>query len=186
MFRLRAILISCLLVITVLTGCRTPVAQRVETAAHTVHTAAPPHRPKAAVSTRKPCPKVCRAYIEHLVLKQYLAALWRAAHGPTRWGAPPPVSSRTCPAGPIHDLIDITFTVAAPWFQSIAWRESNCQPTARNASGSAGIGQLLGHDDLLRRACPLADPAVSWADFHCNIEASWLLFIGSGTAPWRL
>jgi hypothetical protein len=189
LLRLRAILLSSVLVLPVLTGCRPPVVRSVETAAHNpvrpAVTAPPAKRPKA-VSTPSPCPKACRVWIQHLVVAEYLAAVWRSTHGPTRWGAPAPVSSGTCPAGPVHDLIDITFTIAAPWFQSIAWRESNCQPGARNASGSSGIGQLLGHDDLLRAACPLLDPSVSWADFHCNVEASWRLFVGLGVAPWRL
>lgn len=150
----------------------------------------PPGRTAPAHPKKKPkkvCGPACVAYADRLTLAEFFQALWDSTHGPTRWGSPQPVSGMSCPPGPVHDLIDQTFTIAAPWFQSIAWRESGCQPGARNgSSGSAGIGQLLGHDDLLREACPALDPAVSWADFHCNVEASWRLFIGSGIGPWKL
>lgn len=133
------------------------------------------------------CGPRCVAYARRVTIAQYLQAIWDSTHGPSRWGAPQPVSGMVCPPGPVHDLIDQTFTIAAPWFQSVAWRESGCQPAARNgSSGSAGIGQLLGHDDLLALVCPLVPPSQSWADYRCNIEASWRLFQGSGTAPWKL
>ena len=100
--------------------------------------------------------------------------------------APVPVSDSRCPPGPVKDEIDRIFNVSAPWAESIAWRESNCRPEVRNASGSAGVMQLLGHDDLLAEWCPKQNPSVSWADYRCNIGASWLLYSAQGIAPWRL
>lgn len=97
-----------------------------------------------------------------------------------------PVSSSRCPAGPVKDEIDRVFGTASGWAESIAWRESNCEPTARNASGSAGVFQLLGHSDLLHAACPESDPATSWSVADCNIRAAKSLFDGSGVAPWHL
>jgi len=100
---------------------------------------------------------------------------------------PSPVSSARCPAGPVKDEIDAVFGPAGPWAESVAWRESNCQPGTRNgSSGSAGIFQLLGHQDLLRAACPTLDPSTSWADPDCNIRAAKYLYDAAGIAPWRL
>lgn len=99
--------------------------------------------------------------------------------------APTPVSSRRCD-GAIGALIDSVFGPAGAWAQSIAARESGCTPTARNASGSAGLFQLFHHDDLLAAVCPSLSPSVSWADARCNTLAAYSLYRGSGTAPWRL
>lgn len=102
-------------------------------------------------------------------------------------GSPSPVSSARCPAGPIKDEIDNVFGPAAEWAESVVWRESNCTPTARNgSSGSAGLFQLLHHDDLLRAACPTLDPSTSWAVPDCNIRAAKDLYDAAGIAPWRL
>lgn len=98
-----------------------------------------------------------------------------------------PVSGRRCPAGPIKDEIDSVFGPAAEWAESVVMRESGCQPGARNgSSGSAGLFQLLGHQDLLRAACPDKDPNVSWADPDCNIRAAKFLYDAAGISPWRL
>lgn len=100
--------------------------------------------------------------------------------------APQPVSEQRCPSGPVKDEIQQVFVFAAPWAESIAWRESNCEPGARNPSGSAGLFQLLGHDDLLLAACPDVPPGQSWAVADCNIRAAKNLYDGSGVTPWRL
>lgn len=142
--------------------------------------------PNTAARTLARLSRAERATFRRWVLHVELAAFYAALPVVTRWGAPTPVSSMVCPPGPIHDEIDKVFGIAAPWFQSIAWRESNCEPWARNASGSEGIGQLLGHDDLLAAACPMIPPSVSWGSADCNIRASFLLFEGSGIGPWRL
>lgn len=100
---------------------------------------------------------------------------------------PAPVSSRRCPAGPVQAEIDAVFGSAAPWAESVAWRESNCEAGARNGrSGSAGVFQLLGHDDLLRAACPTVDPGASWAIADCNIRAAKDLYDVAGIGPWHL
>lgn len=83
-------------------------------------------------------------------------------------------------------LIHQTWHADQDWAQQVAWRESRCTPDARNGSGSEGIFQLLGHDDLLRAACPKQSPSSSWADPYCNIEAGWLLYLRAGRSPWRL
>ncbi len=111
--------------------------------------------------------------------------------GPSTLGpavsAPVPVSSRRCPPGEVHDLIVSTFGPASDWAESVAWRESNCQPGARNgSSGSAGVFQLLRHDDLLRAACPELEPAQSWSVARCNVQAAKYLFDAAGISPWRL
>lgn len=129
-------------------------------------------------------PAIRRAFRRYLIGIAF--AHWLAGLPPdstTVWGAPTPVSSAVCPPGPVHDEINRVFGDAAPWFQSIAWRESGCDPAAYNPSGASGVGQLLGHADLVAQACPTA-PDVFNAD--CNIRASFLLFKASGTAPWRL
>jgi hypothetical protein len=110
----------------------------------------------------------------------------RARPGPAVSSTARPVSGAGC-VGTVKAEIDAVFGAAASWAESIVWRESNCQPGARNgSSGSAGLFQLLGHEDLLRAACPGKDPTSSWADPDCNIRAAKLLYDGSGIAPWRL
>ena|SRR5215831_939575 len=68
------------------------------------------------------------------------------------------------------------------WAQQIAWRESRCQANAYNRSGSKGLFQLLGHDDLLTKACG----SPKWSDPLCNAKAAWMLYQGSGRRPWNL
>lgn len=98
---------------------------------------------------------------------------------------PPPISERRCPE--LSGLFDSIFGCASEWSQSVAWRESNCRPDARNgSSGSAGLLQLYRHDDILAAVCPELSPSVSWADPRCNLLAGKSLFDGSGTRPWAL
>jgi hypothetical protein len=114
----------------------------------------------------------------------------------SRAGTPAPVSDARCPAGAVKDEIDRVFGTAAPWAESVAVRESHCEPGARNgSSGSAGLFQLLGHDDLLRAACPTHivagktvayPPSESWSNYDCNIRAAKDLYDAAGIAPWRL
>lgn len=102
--------------------------------------------------------------------------------------ARPPVAVSASDHGCAYaSLIRSVWLQDAEWAIGIAWRESNCQPTARNgSSGSAGLFQLLGHEDMFRYACPGQDPAMSWADPECNVRAAWHLYEGAGRAPWRL
>lgn len=98
---------------------------------------------------------------------------------------PTPVGTGRC-VGAIESEIVRVFGSAAPWASSVAWRESNCIPTARNgASGSAGLFQLFRHDDLLAAVCPGVSPSVSWSNPDCNIRAAYALYQGSGTQPWN-
>lgn len=99
-------------------------------------------------------------------------------------GSPTPISTHRC-TGAVEAEIEAVFGQAAPWASSIAWRESRCNPAARNASGSAGIFQLYRHDDLLAAVCPGVSPQVSWSNPKCNVEAAYRLYLGSGTRPWR-
>jgi hypothetical protein len=66
----------------------------------------------------------------------------------------------------------------------IAWRESRCDPGARNPSGASGLFQLMLplHSGLFWQVC-LAGPA-SWHDPWCNAHAARLLYDGSGWRPW--
>lgn len=100
--------------------------------------------------------------------------------------APVPVSDHRCPPGPIAQEIQHAFGFAAPWAESIAWRESNCRPDPPHNNPSRGLFQFQGHQDLLRAACPQRDPAVSVYDAHCAIRAAKLLYDAQGIAPWRL
>lgn len=102
-------------------------------------------------------------------------------------GAPTPISSQRC-SGVVEAEIQRMFGPAAPWASSIAVRESNCRPDARNPSGSSGLFQLLlpMHNDLLSSVCPSVPPDVSWSDASCNIAAAYRLYLGAGTAPWAL
>lgn len=84
-----------------------------------------------------------------------------------------------CPYAP---LIREVWQTDAEWAITIARRESNCEPGARNPSGASGLFQLLGHSDLLIAACG----SDAWADPTCNVKAAWLLYQGAGRAPWNL
>jgi soluble lytic murein transglycosylase-like protein len=64
----------------------------------------------------------------------------------------------------------------------IAWRESRCNPGARNRSGAVGLFQLLNHPDLFWAVCPFDYQAPVKA--HCNAKAARLLYNSSGWAPW--
>lgn len=93
------------------------------------------------------------------------------------------------PSGCAYEgLVRNVFTDDADWAVSIALRESNCEPLARNSSGSSGLFQLLLplHDDLLTAVCPQWDPSVSWSIPWCAVAAAHLLYEGSGRAPWAL
>lgn len=82
-------------------------------------------------------------------------------------------------------LIRSVFVEDPDWAVRIAWRESRCQPSAANPSGSMGLFQMLLplHDDLFYAVgCTPAD----WSDPVCNVEAAHLLYLGSGRQPWAL
>lgn len=99
-------------------------------------------------------------------------------------GGPTPVSSRRC-SGAVEAEIVAVFGAAAPYFSSVAWRESNCTPTARNSEGASGLLQLMLplHNDLfLAVGC---NPVTQWSEISCNLRAAKLLYDGAGTSPWR-
>ncbi len=105
------------------------------------------------------------------------------SYSPT--GVPAPISDRRCD-GPIGTLFDQVFGPASPWAQSVAWRESNCRPDARNSEGASSLMQLmlpLHNDMYLAVGC---DPVTEWADPVCAVNAAYRLFLGSGVQPWRL
>lgn len=192
-------LVACCISLAVLTGCdkSLPVERAISLAA--VHTSTPkpppatkpvPHRLplKVRIDRLPPAKRLAaRKWIQHLALQAFFDKLWATRPIPsTRWGAPTPVSSQACPSGPVQDEIIEVFGVAAPWAQSIAVRESHCEPGAYNPSSASGIFQLLGHSDLLQAACPQVSSSISWSVSDCNIRAAYMLFEGSGIAPWRL
>lgn len=97
---------------------------------------------------------------------------------------PTPISGHRC-TGAVGAEIQAVFGPAAPWASSITYRESHCEPGARNPSGSSGLMQLLLplHDDLFTAVgCTPAQ----WMIASCALRAAYLLYEGSGTAPWRL
>ncbi len=67
----------------------------------------------------------------------------------------------------------------------IAWRESNCQPTARNASGASGLFQLMLplHADLFTGIGYSPD---QWSDPYVNIAVARHLYDMAGMSPWAL
>lgn len=78
------------------------------------------------------------------------------------------------------DLIRSIWQQDAEWAIGIAWRESRCQPAARNPEGAAGLFQLYRHDDLIAAA----GPGCVWSDPVCNTTAAWRLYLGCGRGPW--
>jgi hypothetical protein len=102
-----------------------------------------------------------------------------------RWPPRKPVAAvGGCP-GPVVAAIDRSFGSAAPWAVSIAWRESRCQPGARNRSGASGIFQieLPLHADLFTA---VGCSPRSWMDVSCNVAAAFRLYQLAGRSPWRL
>lgn len=138
-----------------------------------------------ALLRRPAVAKAFQRWIEHYWLQRWYDALynqWLVEHPP-----PTPVSDLRCPPGGIKYLIESVFGPAAPWFESVAWRESGCQADARNDEGASGVGQLMLplHNDILIAVCPDLDVALSWKNPDCGVRAAYQLYIGSGTAPWR-
>ena len=95
-------------------------------------------------------------------------------------------TSTSCWGTPVADDIVSAFngTGQQGWALTIAYRESRCDPGARNRSGAVGLFQLVGHDDLLARVCPSFPPSVSGTDAHCNARAARLLYDMAGRSPW--
>jgi hypothetical protein len=92
-----------------------------------------------------------------------------------------PSAVRTTDPCPYAATIRQEWPQDADWAIRIAWRESRCQPDARNPSGAVGLFQLLGHWDLLAKACLDADPYLA----ECNARAAWYLYSSAGRAPWN-
>jgi soluble lytic murein transglycosylase-like protein len=100
---------------------------------------------------------------------------------PTTYVAQQPQNGSPCQYA---DLIRSIWQRDAEWAIGIAYRESRCIPTARNASGASGLFQMMMpmHSDLFMTACGSTD----WANPECNIKAAWLLYQSSGRSPWAL
>lgn len=94
-----------------------------------------------------------------------------------------------CPQ-PIVDLIHNHFDQfgieVADWYVGIAWRESNCIPTAASPTQCLGIGQLA--LPLHRRFFEAQglDWQTSWMNPEANITAASLLYAEQGAGPWHL
>jgi soluble lytic murein transglycosylase-like protein len=82
------------------------------------------------------------------------------------------------------DLIHQIFGPDGDWATAIAYRESRCIPTARNASGASGLFQMMLplHSQLFINVCG----SVDWTNPECNVRAAYALFKGSGRSPWNL
>jgi hypothetical protein len=93
-----------------------------------------------------------------------------------------PVSG--CPASVVA-LIQQYFGSAWRWAVKIAWRESRCQPSAKNARSSASSTfQLLMplHADQYRAVG--CDPVSQRFDAVCSVAAAAHLFHSDGPSPW--
>ena len=102
-----------------------------------------------------------------------------------RAGAPAAPANTCYGNEPADSAIRAAFsdTPVLDHMEYIAHRESGCDPNALNPSSWAkGLFQLLGHDDLIHAACPLAYPA--WNIAGCNAQAARYLYDSSGLAPW--
>lgn len=94
-----------------------------------------------------------------------------------------------CPQ-PIVDLIHKHFDQfgieVADWYVGIAWRESNCIPTAASPTQCLGIGQLA--LPLHRRFFEAQglDWQTTWMNPDANIKAASLLYAEQGARPWHL
>lgn len=104
-------------------------------------------------------------------------------------------SGPTCAGTGVESIIRNAFagTGEEDHFLYVAYRESNCIPTAINNGESCspdglmharGLLQLCGHDDLLSQACPGQDPEVAALDPYCNAQASRRLYDEAGLGPW--
>jgi hypothetical protein len=90
-------------------------------------------------------------------------------------------AANACPSD-IVAIIASVWGTASTWAVGIAWRESRCQPGARNRhSSAAGLFELLGHDDLYRAVG--CSPS-QWADASCNTRAAFALYRSAGAEPW--
>jgi soluble lytic murein transglycosylase-like protein len=100
---------------------------------------------------------------------------------PTTYVAQQPQGGSPCQYA---DLIRSIWQKDAEWAIGIAYRESRCIPTARNASGASGLFQMMMpmHSGLFIAACGSTD----WTNPECNIRAAWILYQGSGRSPWNL
>ena len=87
---------------------------------------------------------------------------------------------------PYAAQIRAAFPEDPDWAVTTAWRESRCQPDARNVEGASGLFQMMMplHRQLVADACGTADPDAAVFDPACNIAAAHALYAGSGRAPW--
>lgn len=117
-----------------------------------------------------------------VVLALLLVSLTAAA---CKAPAPPPASS--CVGSPIEATVRLFFDDVGQSEKAlqVVWRESHCDPGARNPrSGAAGLFQLLGHDDLILGACPNPWGVVAWDNPACNALAARFLWNTSGWRAW--
>lgn len=83
----------------------------------------------------------------------------------------------------IQQVIWRVWGPAAPWAFRIVQRESGFDPNATNrSSGACGLFQMLGHEDMFIAA----GNGGQCHDAVANVEVAHQLYLGSGTAPWRL
>lgn len=84
--------------------------------------------------------------------------------------------------GSIESLICSVFAEDCDRAVRVARCESHLNPAARNASGAAGLFQLLGHADLY--AAHGWDAATDWSDPYKNTVVAHDLWSSSGWGPW--
>lgn len=98
----------------------------------------------------------------------------------------PRAATSSCAGSPVDPIVRREWhgTWAEEWALAIVWRESRCDPGARNRSGAVGLFQLVGHDDMLAAACPSFPPSVSGTDATCNARAARFLYDAAGRSPW--
>ena len=122
-----------------------------------------------------------------------LGSLGLAACHPDAGGAPPPVGPGC--TGPVGDTINSAFGYLGggwqAWARSVAWRESRCDPGARNASSASGLFQIKVplHDDMFAAVgCDLyGNPAWPlWYDAWCNARTAAYMVQTGGAGPWAI
>lgn len=115
------------------------------------------------------------------------------AGGLTGCYARAPGAGGACYGTPAGNAIAQAFagSPVVDYMEHVAWRESRCDPGARNPSGASGALQIMLplHHDLFAalawRGCWPYGFSL-WQDPGCNAYAARELYDSSGISPWRL
>lgn len=116
-----------------------------------------------------------------LVASVFLAGPALAACAP----APPPAACESTPAAPFiaQAFTDVGIPDQIGKAYRIAWRESHCDPNARNRSGASGLFQIMLplHADLFSQ---WYGGAALWSDPYINAVVAAQMVRTGGWGPW--